>query len=193
MNCADFELHLSEFIDGEMSSIIRKEFLQHKTDCPHCTEILLQFKSAVTALHTLPRRQVSPDFNQKLRARISGKAERSFWHRIEGFFSAAMIPKVAITAVAASLVAVFSYNMLANTAPKTQMQQRSFVPPPALNIEQSEPLRSPVIAERPTGNTVDMNQDAGASAVSEMVDSNQAEPIQQRSYEGQIKYVNGER
>lgn len=193
MNCADFELHLSEFIDGEMSSIIRKDFLQHKDDCPDCSEILLQVNSAVNALHALPRREVSSGFNEKLRARISTTGQRSFWERFEGLFPSTVIPKVAVTAVAASLVAVFSYTLLTDPVTTSRASQQSVVPPPALNIQQSEPLRSPVVADEGMRLPAGIDHQADAQAVSETVDSNQARPVPKRSYEGQIKYVNSEK
>jgi len=193
MNCADFELHLSEFIDGEMSSIIRKEFLQHKNDCPDCSEILIQVKSAVNALHALPRRQVSSEFNENLRARISSTEQRSLWTWFEGFFPSTVIPKVAVTAVAASLVAIFSYTLITDTTATSRSSQQSVVPPPALNIQQSEPLRSPVIADERMQIPAGIDQQTNAHAVSETVDSNQAQPVPKRSYEGQIKYVNSEK
>jgi len=193
MNCADFQLQLSEFIDGEMSSVIRKDFLQHKNDCPDCAEVLVQFKSAVTALHGLPRQKVSPDFNEKLRARISAEAHPSLWSRIQGFFPPTVIPKVAVTAVAASMIAVFSYSMLKDPAVATQASQNYVMPPPALNMQQSEPLRSPVAPGNQIATSRGINQEAGAQSVAETVDSNQARPANRRSFEGQIKYVNEEK
>ena len=188
MNCADFKSQLSEFIDGEMSSVIRKDFQQHNSDCPECAELLQQVNSAVTALQNIPGRQVSPDFNQRLRARIASEQQSSLWGRIEGFFPGALIPKVAITAVAASLLAVFSYNMVIDSPEQTMLPQHSVTPPPELNMKHSTSGPSGIANEQ-TGIPIPREVQAAASAVSETSDSNMAQP-EQRSFEGQIKYVN---
>lgn len=189
MNCADFETHLSEFIDGDLSSVIRKEFQKHTTNCPNCAELLLQVDTAVAALHNMPSRKVSPDFNTKLRARISQQQQRSFWKRLESFLPGSLFPKVAVTAVAASLLAVFTYNVFSDAPGSVTLPQHSVTPPPELNVKQPA-SNTMVIANEPV--SMQSQKQASGTTVAETVDSNLTQPPEPRSYEGQIKYVNSE-
>ena len=40
MNCYDFELNISAYIEGELKQSVRREFSTHKETCNDCSEKL---------------------------------------------------------------------------------------------------------------------------------------------------------
>jgi len=179
MNCYEFESHLSGFVDGDMSSSIRKEFLNHKSECTHCQQLLQDFKYTIRAVRGLPRHATSPDFERRLRERIaSGKKQPWFqWLRNIG-----PVPKYIVATAFAVIVVLVGYQLISQHAQPMESHQQAVIPPPALNMQEDEGV--PVAEE--TAEQPSMMQ-------SDTYDTNQfVPPPPEHSYERQIKYVNGE-
>lgn len=184
MNCSDFESRLSDFIDGDITASVRKQFLRHKEDCPECDELLRDFKAAVVAIHSLPPKKTSPDFNQRLFERIHGLEEQSFWQKILGVMPGNIIPRYAVAMAFATLIILLGTRAMQDGNVIITESSRSALPPPALNVPHApqqvvvpstqEMFNMPVIAE------------------SDTQDTNRIVPVQERSYEGQIRYVRGQ-
>lgn len=179
MNCSEFESHLSEFVDGDISSQSRKHFLQHKGDCSTCGELLTDFKNALTAIHSLPNRTTSEDFDKRLFQKIHEVENPSLLDSIRGIFPDSLFPRYAIATAFVVMVAVFTYSGFQNDNMLTEPAQQSFIPPPSLNIQQ--PLAS---QQTMTPQDAGIQQDTNDTSVT----TERANP---RSYEGRIQYVNG--
>jgi hypothetical protein len=179
MNCSEFESHLSEFVDGDISSQSRKHFLQHKDDCSTCGELLTDFKNALTAIHSLPNRTTSEDFDKRLFQKIHEVENPSLLDSIRGMFPDSLFPRYAIATAFVVMVAIFTYSGLQNDNMLTEPAQQSFIPPPSLNIQQ--PLAS---QQAITPEEAGIQQDTNDTSVT----TERANP---RSFEGRIQYVNG--
>ncbi len=182
MNCSDFEARLSDYVDGEISPHLRKRFLQHKEQCPDCGELLDDFKSALVAIHSLPRKKTSPDFNRRLFKRINQLEEKSVWQKFMGIVPENLFPRYAIAMAFATIVILVGVNTIQENGESIAEPNPSILPPPSLNVpqqvlisNQQNIMQTPVTMENDTH------------------DTNRIMPIQEgRSYEGQIRYVNGQ-
>ncbi|MCF7805771.1 MAG: zf-HC2 domain-containing protein [Candidatus Marinimicrobia bacterium] len=177
MNCYDYESHLSAFVDGDMPSQLRKEFLQHKSNCPQCEEQLREFKRALNSLQSLPKKRVAPNFNQKLYARIKQEEQSSVWSKIQDLIPDLRVPRYVVATAFVLVVATVGFTSLQDNSDTRTPVQKSVVPPPALNVQQ------PTVT----------NQAESVSPDDETVpaqDTNRVvSPERKRSYEEQIKYV----
>ena len=77
MNCYKFENHISEYIDGELKTGTRKEFMTHKTDCILCKEKLDDIVSMLKEMPTMVKMKTSGDFLNKLNDKIESYENRS--------------------------------------------------------------------------------------------------------------------
>jgi len=181
MNCSEFESRLSEYVDGELPVATRKRFLQHRDDCIQCGELFSDFKTALVAIHSLPKKRTSPDFNQRLFARISDLEPRSFWGKLFELMPNHVFPRYAIAMALATVILFVGYRTLQDNLSITDPEP-SILPPPSLNVPQQV-----TISEQPTNllNTpITVEKDTH--------DTNHIIPPQeQRSFDGQIRYVKG--
>ena len=183
MNCYDYESHLSEFIDGDMPSDLRKEFLQHKSDCPPCAEQLRELKQALHSIRSLPKKQVASDFNQRLYARINQEEQSTLWGKIREVIPNIHLPRYVVATAFVIVVATVGFTALQENAENPTPAQKSVVPPPALNVQQ------PSVTNQAESVTPDEN----ATPKEEVNDTNQVvSPERKRSYEDQIRYVNSD-
>jgi len=53
MNCYDFELNISAYIEGELKQVVREDFNQHKDTCKNCKEKLLDIAKLMENLPNL--------------------------------------------------------------------------------------------------------------------------------------------
>ncbi|MBS1272608.1 MAG: hypothetical protein MAGBODY4_01755 [Candidatus Marinimicrobia bacterium] len=181
MNCYEYESHLSAFVDGDLPSRLRKEFLQHKSDCSDCEETYRDFKKTVSALHSLKQKRVSPDFNKRLYALIQEENQAGVWQKFQLALPDMRLPRYVVATAVVALIAVVSYNSITDNSPANQPIQKSVIPPPSLNIQQ------PVVAVNEAQSETDMVTE------SDLQDTNQfVPPKNTRSYEDQIKYVNSD-
>ena len=86
MNCYDFELNISAYIEGELKQTVRGDFSQHKNTCKKCEEKLMAIAKLMENLPNLMRVRTSNQFDQKLQIKIRAIDNRgpSIWRRLLG-------------------------------------------------------------------------------------------------------------
>ena len=84
MNCYDFELNISAYIEGEIKQVAREDFNQHKDACNNCKEKLVDISKLMENLPNITQVTTSSQFNQKLQEKIHGIDSRgtSIWQRL---------------------------------------------------------------------------------------------------------------
>ena len=84
MNCYDFELNISAYIEGELKQTARDDFSQHKDTCKNCEEKLVDISKLMENLPNLMRVTTSSQFDQKLHEKIREIDNRrpSVWKRL---------------------------------------------------------------------------------------------------------------
>ena len=84
MNCYDFELNISAYIEGELKQAVRENFNQHKDTCSNCEEKLGDISKLMKNLPNLMRVMTSRKFDQKLKGKIREIDNRrpSIWQRL---------------------------------------------------------------------------------------------------------------
>ena len=84
MNCYDFELNISAYIEGELKQTVRGDFNQHKSTCKNCEEKLVDISNLMENLPNFMRMTTSNQFDQRLHEKIRGIDNRgsSLWQRL---------------------------------------------------------------------------------------------------------------
>ena len=84
MNCYDFELNISAYIEGEIKQAVRKNFNQHKDACNKCKGKLVDISKLMENLPNLAQVNTSSQFNQKLQGKIHeiDNLGPSIWQRL---------------------------------------------------------------------------------------------------------------
>ena len=84
MNCYDFELNISAYIEGELKQTVRENFNQHKDTCKNCEQKLVDISKLMENLPNLMRVTTSSQFDQKLHEKIReiDNQEPSVWQRL---------------------------------------------------------------------------------------------------------------
>jgi hypothetical protein len=70
MKCSEVEMHLSEYIDDEISPSARSLMKMHLAGCRQCREKLESLKSMTDQLGQIPRAAAPPDFINRLNERL---------------------------------------------------------------------------------------------------------------------------
>jgi len=70
MNCYDFELNISAYIEGEIKQAVREDFNQHKDACNNCKGKLVDISKLLENLPNLAQVKTSSQFKQKLQGKI---------------------------------------------------------------------------------------------------------------------------
>ena len=84
MNCYDFELNISAYIEGELKQAVRREFSTHKETCSNCTEKLGDIAQLIRKLPELTTKTTSSQFIHNLHEKIREIDNRgpSIWQRL---------------------------------------------------------------------------------------------------------------
>ena len=87
MNCYNFELNISAYIEGELKQAVRAEFVRHKEECKNCGSKLADISSMIKQMPHLSQLTTSDNFMSNLRERIQEIDNRgpSIWERISQF------------------------------------------------------------------------------------------------------------
>ena len=70
MNCYDFELNISAYIEGELKQTVRENFINHKETCDNCFEKLSDISKLMENMLNISNVKTSSQFDQVLRERI---------------------------------------------------------------------------------------------------------------------------
>ena len=84
MNCYDFELNISAYIEGELKQSVRREFSTHKETCSNCAEKLGDIAKLIRKLPELTPKTTSSQFIHNLHEKIREIDNRgpSIWQRM---------------------------------------------------------------------------------------------------------------
>lgn len=84
MDCSQFRLKISSYLDLELSFTEQKIFSQHDEDCSDCTELLAEIKRVKLALRRGISESLSPDFVTRLQERLRSEVDRkpAWWRRL---------------------------------------------------------------------------------------------------------------
>ena len=84
MNCYDFELNISAYIDGELKQAVRENFINHKETCHSCFEKLSDISNLMENMLNISNMKTSRQFDQVLRERIIEIDNKgpSVWQRL---------------------------------------------------------------------------------------------------------------
>ena len=122
MECYDFELNISAYIDGELKQSDQKVFKEHSVNCMNCKTKLLHISSMIKKMPNLSELRTSVNFNEKLFAKID-KIENyrpSFFERLVKLrlFGLETVPalgfSLSICMIIASLYFLFNQDTLPN-------------------------------------------------------------------------------
>ena len=70
MNCYDFELNISAYIEGELKQAVRRDFSTHKETCSNCAEKLEDIAHIIQQLPELTQKTTSRRFIHNLHEKI---------------------------------------------------------------------------------------------------------------------------
>ena len=137
MNCYDFELKISEYIEGELKQIAREEFSQHKENCQNCEQKLVDISRMMENLPKLTQVTTSSQFEQNLQDRIReiDNLGSSVWQRLMKIKPVGLEPVPALGFVLAMVMIIGASYFLLNqdvlpdidlNKLSTQSQQNSF-------------------------------------------------------------------
>ena len=70
MNCYDFELKISAYIDGELKQTVRNIFVKHKDNCQNCNKKLSEISKLMEELPSLTKLNTSDKFEHNLHKKI---------------------------------------------------------------------------------------------------------------------------
>lgn len=66
MNCKDVIRQSSDYIDGELTIVVKQEVETHLKECPHCTSIVTQTKTTLSIFYGCEAADLPPDVRTKL-------------------------------------------------------------------------------------------------------------------------------
>tara|TARA_Y100001970_G_scaffold280786_1_gene390348 strand:- start:1671 stop:2213 length:543 start_codon:yes stop_codon:yes gene_type:complete len=129
MNCYNFELNISAYIEGNIQKSLLKNFIKHKDSCMHCKEKLIDISNMLENLPRLSKIKTSNQFSKKLQQkiyRIDNKVP-SLWHKIINIRAFGLEPLPTL-GMALSILLIFcsSYFLLnQDTIPKIDLNRLS--------------------------------------------------------------------
>jgi len=154
-----------DFIDGELHDSLRADFLSHAASCPSCRKDLRELHSVRNALANLPRAEVMPEFDFRLKASIRLESTRlgSPLYRLRLFLRENMTSVIGVPAAAALFLAAallytgFPGNVgtpvHSTRQPQTEMLARpSFAPAETLFADVHYVLESVELSEEELNN-----------------------------------------
>ncbi len=179
MDCSDFRVLASAYLDYDLSFAEQKSFLRHLEDCEPCARILAQMQKIQLHLKHDASVLLSPDFVARLQERLrTDLARRPAWWRqlfepgVRGFSPASM-GGLAVAAMAMLAISLSLFHQ--ETAPLVEPVGHSLQAGPALKLIPSLPgkINSAGVAD----------VSAGTDSLLERRDSSR------RDFSRQMKYV----
>ncbi len=143
MDCSDFRVLTSAYLDYDLSFAEQKSFLRHLEDCEPCARILAQMQKIQLLLKQGASVALSPDFVARLQERLRADlAQRPAWGRrlIEpgaSGFSPASLGGLAIAAMAMLAISLSLFHQEA--APLVEPAGHSLQAGPSLKLLPSQP------------------------------------------------------
>jgi anti-sigma factor RsiW len=183
MNCYQFRLKISPYLDTELTYSELKSFREHLEKCPPCAELTARMEQMRSTLGEGIPVSLSPDFVARLQARLQTEIERDpvwwrelFTPRVMGF-SPVQLGGLAAAAMALMIIGISLFQP--ESAPIVDPPRASGLSNPATAIPPTPAIPTPIANPGIIVNSGDttLNQ----------LDSSQ------RDFSRQIRYVNQER
>ena len=116
MNCYDFELNISAYIEGELKQAVRREFSTHKETCSNCAEKLGDIAQLIRKLPELTPKTTSSQYFHNLHERIREIDNRgpSIWQRLVQFKPLGFDPVPAVGFALAMVMIIGASYLLLN-------------------------------------------------------------------------------
>ncbi len=163
MNCSQFRLKISPYLDSDLSFTELKHFRKHSESCSRCAELVIEMESTRLTLGNGLETSLSPDFVPRLQARLRAEINRapSWWHqlatpRIMGF---SPISLSGLAAAALALLVIGVSFLSQESAPLIDPPKSSLRPdPPAMmmpNPAGTSPTASPLLTTSPNDSILD--------------------------------------
>jgi len=180
MNCSQFRLKISPYLDSELSFTELKTFKEHPESCSHCAELMSDMESIRVTLGEGLEASLSPDFVPRLQASLRAEINRtpSWWRqlstpRIIGF-SPISLSGLAAAALALLVIGVSFFHQ--ESAP--------LVDPPKSNLQGNPPA---MMIPDPAGTTQTANPLLTTSPNDSVFNQRDSS---RRDFSRQLKYVN---
>jgi len=152
MNCSQFRLKISPYLDSELSFTELKYFKEHFESCSHCAELRSDIENIRVALGEGLGASLSPDFVPRLQARLRAEINRtpSWWRQLATPRIIGLSP-ISLSGLAAAVLALlvigvsFFYQESAPLVdpPKSSLQGNPpaiMIPDPAGTTQTANPL-----------------------------------------------------
>lgn len=105
MDCRTFREHHGAFLDDTLPGVDDDAMERHRTECPECAAFDVRMRRGLLVLHNLPVVHCSPDFNERLLARLHDvPCDRRPVHT--GMYTARTPGMLSFAVVAAAVLAV---------------------------------------------------------------------------------------
>ena len=87
MDCSEFSLQVSSYIEGELKGIDRKQFINHQNNCSKCDQKLVDISIMLKNMPSLNSIKTSDSFIKNLNNRIYSidNKQSTFWENIRNF------------------------------------------------------------------------------------------------------------
>ncbi len=157
MDCSDFRVLASAYLDYELSFAEQKSFLRHLEDCEPSARILAHMQKIQLHLKHGVTESLSPDFVARLQERLRTDLARrpAWWHRLfepgASGFSPASMGGLAVAAMAMLAISLSLFHQEA--APLVEPAGQSLQAGPALKLFPAQPgsVNSAGVADISTG------------------------------------------
>ncbi len=125
MQCAEFDLLLSEAIDGTLGSAEREKFEAHRASCPNCGPMFAEARRGLQLLRSLAEVEPPANFVHNVLAATSGRTEsavaeprprESWWKRWRAVAQPALGPVLQPKFAMSFAMAFFSISLVLNLA-----------------------------------------------------------------------------
>lgn len=179
MDCSDFRVLASAFLDYELSFAKQKSLLRHLEDCEPCARILAQMQKIQLHLKQGVPVSLSPDFVARLQERLRADLNRrpAWWRGLfepgASGFSPASLGGLAVAAMAMLVISLSLFQQEA--APLVEPAGQSLQAGPSLQLFPAQP------GSAHSAGVADVS--AGSDSLLERRDSSR------RDFSRQMKYV----
>ncbi|MEE9466032.1 MAG: zf-HC2 domain-containing protein [Candidatus Neomarinimicrobiota bacterium] len=180
MDCSDFQVLISQYLDSELSFIEQKTFLQHKGDCEGCADLIARMEELKSLLRQEVPVSLSIDFVSRLQERLRRELNRqpAWWQRLSEPGSTGFSPvSLGGLAAAAAFVIIIGVSLF-------QQEAAPLVEPSAKSLQAGPSLQ--FTPDRSGG--LNAAAPAPVSAEADSVQDNR--DTSGRDFSRQMKYVN---
>lgn len=120
MKCSEIEKYLSEYMDDDVNPSVREQMDLHLADCGQCRDKLDSLKSVVNDLSQMPKIQTSPDFLNRLHARLE---QESFLKKLLRAFFVPFQIKIPLELATATAIGIIIFFVVQPIHQKQMFEQ----------------------------------------------------------------------